>query len=277
MSTRRPSFRTKGCSPSAASDGPNIQSQWLTVQGIDIHYKCVGEGPPVILIHGSGNDWHEWSENIAHIALSHQVYALDMPGFGMSQPFDLPLSLPWSVAFLADFIDLLEIPKANLVGHSLGGTVVLAYALSFPYRVLKLALVDSVGLGKVDMKAELCLRLLRGAQKLIGRKQYPKITYASRQYRSSLLRQLPGLKPDTIIIWGQNDPYLPVSQADLAHSLIPRSTLRIFPGNGHAPQRESPEEFNHLICQFLGRSEHLGECQDTLDRGSAQILPSAVR
>jgi pimeloyl-ACP methyl ester carboxylesterase len=275
MLIRRPVLQTKERS-APATDAPNIPSQWLKVKGLDIHYKCLGKGPPIILIHGSGNDWREWSRNITHIALSHQVYALDMPGFGMSQAPDLPLSLPWSVDFLAGFMDLLEIPWANLVGHSLGGTVVLAFALSYPERVFKLALVDSAGFGEMNMMSQLYLPLLRGTQRLIGKKQYPKITYMSRQDRSSLLRQLPGLKPDTIIIWGQNDPYLPVSHAKLAHSLIPSSTLRIFPSCSHAPQRESPEEFNHLICQFFGGSDNIEDRQDILGRGFMHLLTSAV-
>ena len=73
----------------------------------------------------------------------------------------------------------------------------------------------------------------------------------SRQDRSTFLRQLPSLKPRTVIFWGENDPYFPVSQGKLAHSLISGSALHIFPGRRHAPQRESPYEFNHLISQFL--------------------------
>jgi pimeloyl-ACP methyl ester carboxylesterase len=264
MSTRRPAIRTKGQRPPGVSDALNIPSQWLRLKGLDIHYKCLGEGPPVILIHGHGNDWHEWRENIPRIALSRQVYALDMPGFGLSQPYDLPLSVPWSVAFLADFMGLVEIPQASLVGHSLGGLVALSFALRYPERVLKLALVDSAGLGEMDIKARLYLPLLRGLERVISGKKYPRISHMSSQDRSSLARQLPGLKPDTMIIWGRNDRYLHVSHGELAHLLIPNSTLHIFPGCGHAPQRESPEEFNHLICQFLGRSDIPQDHQDIL-------------
>jgi pimeloyl-ACP methyl ester carboxylesterase len=257
--TISPVSRTKERSSPAVPDALNIPSQWLRVKGLDIHYKCLGEGPPVILLHGHGNDWHEWQENVPHIALSYRVYALDTPGFGMSQSADLPLSLPWSVAFLADFMDTLEILQASLIGHSLGGLVSVAFALSFPDRVLKLALVDSAGFGEMDIKARLYLPILRGVEKLIGKKRYPRITHMSRQDYSSFLKQLPALKVDTLIIWGQNDRYLAVTQAESAHLLITNSELRVFPGCGHAPQKESPEEFNHLISEFLGRSSGKGQ------------------
>ncbi len=233
------------------SDAVNIPSQWLKVDGLDLHYKCLGEGPPVILLHGHGNDWHEWRENITHISLGHRVYAPDMPGFGLSQPYHLPLSLPWSVSCLANFMDVLGISEVSLVGHSLGGLVTLAFALSFPDTVLKLALVDSAGFGEMDWKPRLYLPFLRAAERLIVKKRYPRIARMTRQDRSSLFRQLPGLKPDTVIIWGRKDGYLPVSHAHLAHRLIPNSRLHIFSGCGHAPQRENPEEFNRLIRGFL--------------------------
>ncbi len=269
-------MRTKGQSRRESSDALGIPGQRLRVQGLDIHYKRLGEGRPVILIHGIGGDWREWQENVSDIALDHAVFALDMPGFGLSQPFDQPLSLPWSVAFLTDFMDLLEIPRASMIGHSLGGIVALAFALSWPDRVSRLALVDSVGFGEMDVKAQLYLPILRKAEKLIGKKQYPRITPMSGQDRLAILRQLSGLKPDTVIMWGQNDPYLPVSQAELAHSLIPSSTLHVFSGCGHAPHRESPEGFNQLIRQFLGRPDHYVDRQDVLDRGITQSLTSVL-
>lgn len=252
MSKGRSASRTEEQSPSIASGALDIPSQWLKVKGLDIHYKRLGEGPPVILLHGHGNDWHEWRNNVTHIALDHQVYALDTPGFGMSQRYELPLTVPWSVDFLADFMDILGIPQASLIGHSLGGLVAVSFALRFPDRVSRLALVDSAGLGQMDIKARLYLPILRGVERLMGKKRYPRIGQLTRQDRSHLLKQLPGLKPSTIIIWGRRDRYLAVAQAELANRLIPNSTLRIFEGCGHAPQSERPEEFNDMISEFLG-------------------------
>jgi 2-hydroxy-6-oxonona-2,4-dienedioate hydrolase len=62
---------------------------------------------------------------------------------------------------------------------------------------------------------------------------------------------LPKIKTHTLIIWGKNDRYLPVSQSRKAHKLIPGSHLCILPHCGHAPQREYPEQFNNLVEDFL--------------------------
>ncbi len=66
-------------------DNSEFPSCYATVAGLRIHYKCLGTGPPVLLVHGGGNDWHEWKKNLAFIAQKFQVIALDLPGFGLSQ------------------------------------------------------------------------------------------------------------------------------------------------------------------------------------------------
>ncbi len=253
----RPVLQIRGGNPQAESDNLDIPSRWVEVQGLNIHYKCFGKGAPVILIHGSGNDWHEWQENFAYLAEGFHVYALDMPGFGMSQPLDTPLSLPWSVSFPANFMDMMGIPRAHLIGHSLGGIVALAFALDSPTRLLKLVLIDSAGLGELDIKAHLLLLIIRGVRRLTTKEQCPRFAYTPGT-RRLLLNRLQDLRPSIMLVWGQHDPYLPVSQAELAHLLIPDSTLCIFPDCGHAPQRERSEEFNSLICQFLSNDGNQG-------------------
>lgn len=130
------------------------------MQGLDIHYKCLGKGASVILVHGGANDWHEWQKNIAFIARSFRVYAPDLPGFGLSQSPSTPVSLSWAVSFLRDFMDTLGITAAHLIGHSLGGMVALAFALDFPERVNKLVLTDSAGLGEISQEGWLRLFLI---------------------------------------------------------------------------------------------------------------------
>ena len=243
----------------------HIPSHWVEVQLLRIHYKCLGEGQPVILLHGSANDWHEWQENVSYLARQFRVYALDMPGFGLSQPLGSPLSLPWAVSFLAGFMDVLGISRAHLVGHSLGGMVVLSFALRFPERVRKLALVDCAGLGEMNGKAKVSLYVVRGARKLITGARIPRIARTPRGDRF-FLNRLPGLRPRTIIMWGQHDRYLPACQAELAHLMIPNSELHIFPDCGHAPQRQRPDEFNRLLSQFFINPDRQRESPFVLSR-----------
>lgn len=134
------------------SDNPEIGRN-ITVGGIGTNYHDIGEGRPVVFIHGSGpgvSAWANWRLNLAPIAeRGLRCIAPDMAGFGYS---DAPAGLAFSrdawVDHLAGFIDAL-IPlgeKVSLVGNSFGGAIALAYAIRFPGRVDRMVLMGAVGL-----------------------------------------------------------------------------------------------------------------------------------
>lgn len=225
-------------------------SYWAKVGGLDIHYQHLGEGEPVILLHGAANDWHEWEKNIAALSRSFRIYAPDLPGYGLSQMPEAPISPSWGAEFLKDFLMAMGIQSAHFVGHSMGGIGVLSFALTYPEKVKKLILVDSGGLGEFSRRGRWLFNLTSGMRRLAGKEK--KLTFAESSSDDWIfLDRLPELKPPTMIVWGDNDMYLPASQARQAHSLIPNCRLHIFPRCGHAPQREYTEEFNRLVCQFL--------------------------
>lgn len=226
-----------------------LPSHWTKAQGLDIHYKCLGEGPPVVLIHGGANDWHEWERNIAFLAQDFRICAPDFPGFGLSQSPNVAVSPYWSISLLKNLMDALSITTAHLIGHSLGGVLSLAFALDFPERVDKLVLVDSGGFGEISQSGQLRLSLLSTIKRLFGKGS--NVKYENGPSTWLFINRLHEVKPPVMIIWGEKDPYVPVSQAKLAHSLIPNSQLYIFSRCHHAPQKECAEEFNNLICHFL--------------------------
>lgn len=221
-----------------------------TAEGLNVHYILLGNGPPVILLHGGAGDWHEWRRSLAFLARTSTVYALDLPGFGRSDPPDRPVTPLWFSSFLGDFMDALQLDSASLLGHSLGGSIALAFALDFPERVNRLVLIDSAGLGELSRTGRRRLSLIMGIKRILGKEKVPR--YAVGKWDEWLfLGRLPTLRPPVMLVWGEKDPYLPVSQARLAHRLLPNSRLHIFPGCHHAPHRERPAEFNELVSQFL--------------------------
>lgn len=101
-----------------------------------LRYYEAGEGHPVILIHGSGpgaTGWSNFSGNIEALAQHFHVYALDMPGWGQSDP--CTKETLDHVGATVQFMDALGIEKAALVGNSMGGIVALAVAADHPERV----------------------------------------------------------------------------------------------------------------------------------------------
>ena len=137
---------------------PAPQDQYIKIGEINTRYWAVGEsGPNVVLIHGVGRFAEEWLPSIDKLAAHHRVYALDLPGHGLT---DKPLSASYGLVDMAGFVkaftESLGIGQAHIIGHSLGGGIALRLVLRFPEAVRKLVLVCPAGLGK---EATLILRI----------------------------------------------------------------------------------------------------------------------
>jgi pimeloyl-ACP methyl ester carboxylesterase len=235
-----------------------IPSYRTTVQGLEVHYKRAGEGMPLLLVHGDGNDWHEWKKNIGFLSQYFCVYAPDLPGYGLSQYPDFALSPSWGAAFLSDFMKSLDIDNAHIIGHSMGGLVSMHLAMSFPDKVNKLVLIDSAGLGNLDKRATRLLYFIRWAKNLFGKEK--SVRYADAPSSEWIVTErLSGLDKPTTILWGEKDFYLPVSHGTLACQLIKDAQLFVFPHCRHAPQREDPEKFHEIIHRFLVEQEQQTE------------------
>ena len=132
--------------------GSPARSEWLdvdwaahrrsvTVSGSRVNYVRMGEGPAVLFIHGLAGSWRNWLENIPHIARDHTAIAVDLPGFGESDPPQGEVCIAGYAAFVATFLEALGVPQATLVGSSMGGLIAAATAAATPDRVHSLVLV----------------------------------------------------------------------------------------------------------------------------------------
>src|SRR5271165_4215759 len=133
----------------AAAEAPPPEPQIVTVDGRPIRYLKMGEGDvtPVLLIHGFGGDLYSWQFNQPALAEGGAVYAVDLPGHGGSGKEVPDADLEGLAGAVRGTMDALEIPRAHLVGHSLGGAIALALALHASDRVASATLVCSAGLG----------------------------------------------------------------------------------------------------------------------------------
>ena len=126
-------------------------SQFIEVNGLEVHYKTAGSGTPVfILLHGFGASTFSWREVIQPLSEVGTVIAYDRPAFGLTErpvsgdwEGESPYSLDSQVELLVGLMDALGIEKAILIGNSAGGTVAFAAALEYPQRVQALAAVDA--------------------------------------------------------------------------------------------------------------------------------------
>jgi pimeloyl-ACP methyl ester carboxylesterase len=125
-----------------------VEKQDVEIDGMPIRYLAAGEGPPVVLLHGAGDNALDWRWVMPALAASHRVYAPDLPGSPESARPAADYSPAFFERFVTAFLNALDIGRATFVGNSLGGLIALQLALSEPERAGALVLVDSAGLGR---------------------------------------------------------------------------------------------------------------------------------
>jgi pimeloyl-ACP methyl ester carboxylesterase len=163
--------------PSTADDyGSRGRSDWLdidwrqhlrsaTVHGARVNYVEMGEGPPVVFIHGLAGCWQNWLENIPRFAANHRVVAVDLSGFGHSELPSEDISIPGYGRFMDAFLGQIGVERAALVGNSMGGFIAAETAISHPSRVEKLVLVSAAGGPTLrDRNNAMQSRVMRGAR-----------------------------------------------------------------------------------------------------------------
>ena len=115
-------------------------------EDLEIAYFDEGSGPAtLVFIHGLGSYAPAWKKNIEGLKGDFRCIAIDLPGYGKSSKGYYEASMTYYATVLRDFLDALNIPRATLVGHSMGGQIALTAALAYPDRVEKLVLVAPAG------------------------------------------------------------------------------------------------------------------------------------
>ena len=143
------------------ADGPdpygNPDPEWLRIDwrehrreievvGAKVNYVEMGEGNPILFVHGLSGAWENWLENIPHFARSHRAIAMDLPGFGGSPMPPWELTIPNYGRFLRDFCERLGVERCSLIGNSMGGVIATELAITEPERVDDLGLVSAAGI-----------------------------------------------------------------------------------------------------------------------------------
>ncbi|WP_456600238.1 alpha/beta fold hydrolase [Blastococcus sp. SYSU DS0616] len=136
------------------------------VHGHKRAFLRAGDGPPLLLLHGIGNNCQTWAGVIDRLAESHTVIAPDLLGHGDSDKPRGDYSIAGYANGVRDLLAVLDVERATVVGHSLGGGIALQFAYQFPERCERLALVGSGGLGS-ELSAGLRAASLPGAELVV--------------------------------------------------------------------------------------------------------------
>ncbi len=264
-------------------------SSIVTSEGL-VHYEAYGRGKPIILLHGWLESWRLWRETMEILAWQYRSYALDFWGFGESGKARDSFTVPDFVALVDQFMEVMGIQQAPIIGHSMGGTVGLSLALDKPSRVEKLVMVGSSVAGSSlnfvlrlaghrpiaflawhsPLLVRLGIRLF--APKLVQngwRRWYEVITHdlsqttleAFLQSISSLARtdlrsKVVDLKAPTLVIFGKGDNIVSPAQARIMGDSADHVRSVIMDGSKHFPMLDEPQWFNELLLDFLS-TDHL--------------------
>ncbi len=267
--------------------------KFIELDGLSTHYIEKGSGEPVILLHGFFFDTYMWNKNIDLLAEKYKVYAIDLWGFGYSTRKPLDYGYPLYTQQLLKFIDALEIPKASLVGQSMGGGTIINFTVSNRHRVDKIILVDAAGLpnklpimGRISNLPKLgefmyglnsnFIRRMTLGNTFLHNKQnitdeyfenatrFHKIkgttevmlSITRKQFFDTLIEEIKKLRlmnVPTVIVWGREEKSIPLSIGKEMHRILKGSRLEIFDQAGHCAHDDQPEMFNQLVLGFLAR------------------------
>ncbi|HEY1649077.1 MAG TPA: alpha/beta fold hydrolase [Terracidiphilus sp.] len=258
-----------------------MKSRTIPVNGYRVHYLSDGpdNGPAVVLIHGLGGHAEDWRNLAPYLTRAgFRVLMPDLPGYGRSQrPAEFSYSVRDEAGIVIGFLDALGLKQVDLGGWSMGGWIVQIAAAEAPQRVNRLMLFDAAGLDAApDWDTRLfmpttatqlkeledlltphpqtipgfvsrdLLRLSQEHRWVMSRALASMLT--GRDVTDSLL---PQLKMPVLIVWGQQDRIVPVSQADKMHQLIPQSELDIITGCGHLAPLECAGRVAPQVIEFV--------------------------
>lgn len=142
-----------------------------------------GEGPPVILVHGSGMSGSTWAPLLPHLP-GHRLIAVDLPGFGLSDPFDYGgrQLREHAVAQLCSLLDALQLERAPIIGTSLGGMWALCLGVAVPERVVAVASLGVPAVALPGMRGDAAFTVLStpGLRHLVARIGSPSVAFTRR-------------------------------------------------------------------------------------------------
>jgi len=226
-----------------------------------INYIEMGEGYPIILVHGLGTSLDLWEHNLESLACYGKVYALDLPGFGNSSKPKEIINTEAMANILYQWCKVKGIKKAHIIGHSLGGEVCLWFASNYPKMVKSMVLAASTGIKtRISLKTRLVNMIkdaplepvflfprLMSAYSKAGLVRIVTTLLSSNPAR--LLNKVRKIKVPTLVISGSKDPVVTLEESVELNQVLQNSQLEIING-AHGLIFDAADLLNESICNF---------------------------
>ena len=252
------------------------------IRDININYEIIGDGQPLLFIHGLGSSLRDWEEQVPVFSKKFKVITLDLRGHGQTDKPKGPYSISMFAEDIAELIKSLKVDPVHVVGISLGGAIGFHLAIDHPDITKSLVVVNmsaSVPIKTLKEKQMFFLRVL--IVKMMGLKKMGEVLakrlfikpeqeelrekMASRwaendkkAYLSSLktlknwsvLERLHEIKCPTLLVSSDED-YTPLSAKEEYTAMIPNAKLVVIEDARHAVSVEKPGELNTILMDFL--------------------------
>ncbi len=270
-----------------AMPGEPAKATWLQLEGTRVRYVDVGEGPPVVLLHGFASSIENWVTVIPELKKTHRVIAIDLKGFGWTDRPVADYSPAAQAALVKAVLDQRGVKQAAIVAHSWGSSVALAFALAWPDRVSRLALYDAwvyesqlpsmfqlaraqgvgealfalfysersderITLGFYDPEV-VTQQLVDEVEKAFerpGTKAAALATVRGMDFKE-VEKTYGRVKVPTLLLWGREDVVTPPSIGERLVRQLPRARMTVYPRCGHFPMIEAVAESTRDLIDFL--------------------------
>ena len=260
-----------------------VEENYIQVDGYKIRYLKSGNSKgTLVLVHGLGASAERWDKVIPAFSKDYRVIVPDLIGFGLSEKPMVDYTPEFFSEFLGKFLDAIGIESANVIGSSLGGQISAEYASTSPKTITKLILVSPAGVMKQstpaldayimaalypnEQSAKNAFEMMEASgdeidekivQGFIERMQLPNAKLA---FMSTILglknsdvitKKLPSIQVPTLVIWGSDDPVIPIQYAQEFVSGIEGCKFYRMDGCGHTPYVQDPKTFASVVMDFL--------------------------
>jgi pimeloyl-ACP methyl ester carboxylesterase len=270
-----------------------VRHSFTRVAGVKIHWAEAGAetaatATPVVLIHGLQDCHLTWRSVISSLARHRRVLMPDLPGHGLSERPDAAYDLAWYARITSAWLETINVPEVDVVGHSLGGGIAQMLLLECRDRIRRLVLAASGGLGREitsllrlasiplaveyfgqpflgigtrlalrgvlapeDLAALSAMNTRVGSARAFARTVRDLIDWRGQRRRFSQRAHEVGALPPIAVIWGERDRVIPAKHAEALAELVDGVQVTVLKECGHYLQHEQPELFSRVVRQFL--------------------------
>ena len=267
-----------------------VDAQYIEIDGMQVYYRSVGKGDPIILLHNANSSMHTWSAWVDTLSTKYKVIVPDLPGNGLTGPHSRgSYSLFMYTGFVDSFAQALNVKQFHLAGNGLGAQIAWFYAAEHPEKIKKLILLDAPGFETPSVTiwdqfaqtpvvnrlywylsppilTELRLDRIYADDNLVTdslierhfdlmRRKGNRKAYTDRAAVSEnsppALDLIKKITAPTLVMWGAEDAIISPSFAYEFHKKLRNAELRIYNNTGHWPQEESPAETATDAFSFL--------------------------